>query len=385
MTKQAGSNHARTGVAGLWLPAVLGGFLLSGVFPMVEVKSGEVPTRPVEERVAIDETGKSFLLLPSGRPFRFRGVNYDHDRRGRLLEEYWDEESRTVVEDLEEIRELGARVVRIHLQVAAFLEGPDQFRERSLERLDWLLEHCRKLGLHVILTGLGCYHEHPDWYRDLGESARWQVQAKFWEGVARVTRDRPEVFALDLMNEPILPGPGRIEKEWLTGELGGKHFVQRISLDLAGRKREEVARAWVETLVLAIRKHDVRHLVTVGVIPWARVFRGARPLFYSPTVHEKLDFVSVHFYPEKDKLESDLEALSVYDIGKPLVVEEIFPLRGSIEDVELFLEGAGKRVDGWVSFYWGMTIEELEKLEKPSVAQVLQARWLRVFFSKPKG
>ena len=40
-------------------------------------------------------------------------------------------------------------------------------------------------------------------------------------------------------------------------------------------------------------------MITVGVIPWAQVFKGAKPLFYSPEVGGPLDFVSVHFYPEE--------------------------------------------------------------------------------------
>ncbi len=46
------------------------------------------------------------------------------------------------------------------------------------------------------------------------------------------------------MNEPILPG-GKPETEWLTGELGGKYFVQRVTLDMKNRTREQVAEAWV--------------------------------------------------------------------------------------------------------------------------------------------
>ncbi|MEI7733357.1 MAG: hypothetical protein WCO56_27550, partial [Verrucomicrobiota bacterium] len=88
----------------------------------------------------------------------------------------------------------------------------------------------------------------------------------------------------------------------------------------------DVAKAWVEKLSAAIRKHDQRHLVTVGVIPWVYVFPKAKPLFYSKEVSANLDFVSVHFYPKQNDAIGALTALAAYDIGKPVVVEEMFPL-----------------------------------------------------------
>lgn len=39
----------------------------------------------------------------------------------RLLEDYWAEEWETVAQDFREIRDLGANVVRIHLQLGRFM------------------------------------------------------------------------------------------------------------------------------------------------------------------------------------------------------------------------------------------------------------------------
>ena len=123
-----------------------------------------------------------------------------------------------------------------------------------------------------------------------------------------------------------------------AGEFGGKYFVQRITLDLAGRTQQQVAKAWVDQLVTAIRSTDDRHLITVGVIPWVQFFPQAKPLFYSREVAENLDFASVHFYPETGKIDQALTALAVYDIGKPLVIEEMFPLKCSAAELEEFIE-----------------------------------------------
>ena len=241
----------------------------------------------------------------------------------------------------------------------------------------------KETELYLDITGLGCYHKQdvPAWYDALDESGRWAVQAKFWEAVAETCAQSPAVFCYDLMNEPILPGAKKVETEWLTGELGGKHFVQRISLDLAGRTRQEVAKAWIERLVSAIRKKDQRHLITVGVIPWAHTWPNAKPLFHDPKIGAKLDFVSVHFYPRKGELEKALTALSVYELGKPLVIEEIFPLKCGQDELDQFIDRSRKTVDGYIGFYWGKTIDDYER-GKPDLASAITAQWLKYFKQK---
>ena len=338
------------------------------------------PLRRVEglELVRPSEDGSDFVGAESGRTVKLWGVNYDHDGDGRLLEDYWAEEWPTVVADFREIRELGANVVRIHLQVGRFLDAPDRPDAENLERLGRLIRLAEAEGLYLDLTGLGCYHKAdvPDWYNALDEPGRWGAQANFWRSVAKVAADSPAVFCYDLMNEPILPGEGG-ESEWLGGEFAGKSFVQRIALNLDGRDREAVAKAWVETLVGAIREVDDRHMVTIGVIPWALTFPGAKPLFHGPEVGRSLDFVSVHFYPKSGEIAKALEALQVYELGKPLVVEECFPLASSAEELGEFIDRASDRVDGWISFYWGRSIAENEA--KGDLSGAIVAGWLREF------
>jgi len=326
--------------------------------------------------------GSHFIGADSGKRFVAWGVNYDHDDTGRLLEDYWQSEWPTVAEDFNEMKDLGANVVRIHLRVAAFLDEPREPDTASLAQLARLVKLAEQTGLYLDLTGLGCYHKQdvPPWYDALTEPQRWDVQARFWEAVAQTCADSPAVFCYDLMNEPILPGANKVETEWLTGQLGGKYFVQRIALDLAGRTREQVAKAWVDKLVAAIRKHDAQHMITVGVIPWAHTFPGAKPLFYSPQVGAHLDFVSVHFYPKKAQVDKALTALAVYDVGKPLVVEEMFPLTCSLEEMDAFIDRSRDIVDGYLSFYWGKTIEQYA--QQNDIPAAVIAAWLRYLRTK---
>ena len=326
--------------------------------------------------IAVSSDGTHFIEAASGDRILLWGANYDHDRAGRLIEDYWHDEWETVVEDFAEIMALNMNVVRVHLQVPKFMKTADKPNDASLAQLARLVRLAEQTGVYLNITGLGCYHKQdvPGWYDGLSETDRWAVQARFWKAVSNVCRDSPAIFCYDLMNEPILPGK-QPETEWLTGELAGKHFVQRISLDLKGRTREAVAAAWVRQMCDAIRETDKRHLITVGVIPWAQVFKGAKPLFYSAEVSGPLDFVSVHFYPKKGQIDETIEALQVYDIGKPLVIEEIFPLNCTLEEADAFIQKSRPFTDGWISFYWGMTIEENE--QQGDIKGAIIAAWLK--------
>jgi len=342
--------------------------------------------RPAQQKlewVRVSDGGADFVSAESGGKFVVWGVNYDHDHAGRLLDDYWESDWPTVVEDFGEIKALGANVVRLHLQLARIMRAQQEPDPGALKRLARLVARAEDAGLYLDITGLGCYHKKdvPRWYDALDEAARWGVQALFWESVARTCAESPAVFCYDLMNEPVLPGANRKESEWLLGEFGGKHFVQRITLDLAGRPREQVAKAWVGKLVAAIRRHDNRHLITVGVIPWAHVFPKAKPLFHSKEVGGSLDFVSVHFYPRKGEVDKALAALAVYDTGKPLVVEEMFPLKCSIRELDAFVDGSRKMADGYMGFYWGRTAEEYKR-DGGTIAGAITQGWLEYFRAK---
>ena len=342
---------------------------------------GPDPLSPGLEHVRLSADGRRFVLSPSGTPFIPWGFNYDHDDSGRLLEDYGEAEWETVAGDFAEMKALGANVVRIHLQLGRFLRAADRPDAAALALLGRLLQLAESTGLHLDITGLGCYHRRdvPAWYDALPEADRWAVQARFWEAVAGLGAASPAVFCYDLMNEPILPREKR-ETEWLTGELGGKHFVQRISLDLAGRTREQVARAWVETLVAAIRRRDPGHLITVGEIPWALPFPGARPLFHAKDVGRGLDFVSLHFYPRKGEVDRAVAALKSYDVGKPIVVEEMFPMHCSLEELDDFVEKSRGLATGWIGFYWGKGIEECRR--QGDLKGTILAGWLEYFREK---
>jgi hypothetical protein len=74
--------------------------------------------------------------------------------------------------------------------------------------------------------------------------------------------------------------------------------------------------------------------------------------------------------------------LHAYEIGKPLVVEEIYPLNGTVEDTEQFIDKSQTFADGWITFYWGETIEECRR--QGDLEHSIMADWLKRFSIRAK-
>jgi len=339
--------------------------------------------------VQVAKDKKTFVLEPSSKPFTPWGFNYDHDSEGRLLEDYWEKEWDKVQSHFAQMIKLGANVVRIHLQFGKFMEAPNKPNEKALDRLTKLVGLAEKERLYLDLTGLGCYHKAdvPDWYDKLCEKDRWDAQGRFWEAVASRCAKSPAIFCYALMNEPVVPGGKRKDGDWLGPPFGGKHFVQVITLDQAARPRPTIARQWVKHLVTAIRKHDKRHLITVGLVDWSLDRPGLTSGFVPDKIAADLDFICVHLYPERGKLDEALKTLKGFAVGKPVVIEETFPLRCSMEEFGQFIDKSKKHAAGWIGFYWGKPPEDLRKGK--TIPDAMMLGWLEFFEKratwKPSG
>jgi len=322
--------------------------------------------------ITISEEGHGFVFTMSGKKFIPWGFNYDHDHRMRLIEEYWDAEWATVVEDFREMKELGANVVRIHLQFSRFMEAPNKPNEQALKQLARLLKLAEETGLYLDLTGLACYRkaDTPRWYDEMREADRWRAQATFWQAIAARCKDSPAILCYDLMNEPFVPGKPRDPGDWLTGKLSDFYFVQALTLDPKGRTPPQVAEKWAGQLTASIRKHDRRHSITIGLLPISG------PAFVK-AVAPHLDFICVHEYPKGGKLEESLERLKVFSVGKPLVIEEMFPLSCTAQELGQFIKRSSPPASGWIGFYWGQTPEQLQ--QSNGIAEAMTLAWLKLF------
>jgi hypothetical protein len=357
------------------------------LFAVLAVLTVCAPLRAADPpRVTISPDGKGFArAAPPGRPFRPWGFNYDHDPAGRLIEDYWADEWERVERDFRAMSRLGANVVRVHLQLGRFMTAPDATDKANLARLGRLLDLAAREQLYLNLTGLGCYHKAdvPEWYDRLDESGRWDAQARFWTAVAGACKRRPVVFCYDLMNEPVVPGGRRAAGDWLGPAFGGKHFVQFVTLDQKDRPRPDVARAWTKRLAAAVRAADPDALVTVGLVDWSLDRPGLTSGFEPARVAPELDFVSVHLYPAAEKLDEAVRTLEGFGVGKPVVVEETFPLRCSPAELGRFIDRAGPRAAGWIGFYWGRPPEELRRSR--DVKDAMTVGWLDLFEREAKA
>src|SRR5262245_23996410 len=106
------------------------------------------------EQVQVSKSEQSFVLKSSDQKFTPWGFNYDHDEKGRLIEDYWANEWAKVEEDFREMKQLGANVVRIHLQFGKFMVSAEQANTNSLKQLGHLVRLAEDTALYLDVTGL---------------------------------------------------------------------------------------------------------------------------------------------------------------------------------------------------------------------------------------
>jgi hypothetical protein len=325
------------------------------------------------ERIAITADQHGFRFAESGGRFVPWGVNYGN--AGRLMEDFWNDEWRTLEDDFAEIKAMGGNVVRVHLQFGKFMEAADRPNAAALGKLSDLAALAEKTGIYLDVTGLACYRPNdvPAWYDALDDDERWKAQAVFWRAVAGACAGKPAVFCYDLMNEPITPG-SRTEK-WYSGQLlGGFDFIQYIARDPKGRPRMEVAAAWIDALSAAIREKDKDTLITVGMLPWVTGWQHLSG-FLPKEVAKHVDFLSVHIYPKAKQPEEAPRALAECIAGKPVMIEETFPLECSVEELEAFLRSSRNTASGWIWHYDGMPASAYDELKKNGTLSPAQAIW----------
>jgi hypothetical protein len=153
--------------------------------------------------------------------------------------------------------------------------------------------------------------------------------------------------------------------------------LQAVTLNSGTRDHTAVAHAWTTNLVTAIRRHDQRHLVTIGLLPNSGESASAGSGFDPGIVGGALDFIAVHVYPKSGKFKQELANLDNFRVGKPLVIEETFPMLCRPAELRDFIQSSKSRASGWISFYWGQTPEELKRSTNP--ADKLQRDWIEIF------
>ena len=282
------------------------------------------------------------------------------------------------------MKRLGANVVRIHLQFGKFMKGPKEPNESALKQYARLVALAEQTSLYLDVTGLGCYHKKdvPKWYDRLSEKARWAAQANFWEAVAGRSAQSPAIFCYDLMNEPVVPGGDRKPEDWL-----GPILREVVSSSSSRCPRQaDPGRPLLASGFSGYRRRFVRMIaatsITVGLVDWSLDRPGLTSGFVPKKIVDDLDFLSVHLYPQAGKVPAALETLSGFAVGKPVIIEETFPLKCSLPEFERFLDGSRKTASGWIGFYWGKTPEEYRRSK--TIADAMMLGWLELFQKKTK-
>lgn len=336
----------------------------------------------LQQPIEVTPDGQGFRTAYTHMPFIPYGANYAP--QNLLLDDEWEKRWAEIEGDFDEMRKLRMNTVRVHLQVARFMADADHVRPEAIRDLRRLVSIAERQRLYLDITGLACYNKAnvPAWYDAINEADRWAVQRRFWRAIAATCARSNAVFFYDLINEPLSPGDKRKSGDWYAGEFGGFYWLQFITLDPAGRPREQVARDWVRMLVSAIRQEDRRHLVSVGmlpVLPNGVHLSGFMPKLIAP----ELDFLCVHIYPPKDNVaEAMMQLDAVANEGKPVIIEETFPLNCTTETLRQFLLQSRGKAAGWIGHYFGdppEKIRELQRAGKANIGQLIMLSWLDLF------
>jgi hypothetical protein len=324
--------------------------------------TGCASTRMQTVQLSPDKTG--FVLHPSGQRYIPWGHNYGSvDIMQRLRTD-----PARVQRDFADMKSYGTTVARVHPEMPAFFLAPNKIDPHAIEQLKLLLKIAENSDIHLMVTGLACYKikDRMPWYDALDDQARWNTQELFWSDIAKACAGSPAVFSYDLVNEPA--AVGKHSDGWYAGRMGDVEFCQRLTLDNPKASGDAIFRDWTRRMVAAIRSEDPHHLITLGMLP----FGGP----YYKAAAEQLDFVSPHLYPTSHKVDAEIALLKQYNIGKPIVIGETFPLSCGVDDERDFLLKSRGLSQGWIGHWPDESPAQLAELKKENKLTIPQAIWL---------
>jgi hypothetical protein len=117
------------------------------------------------------------------------------------------------------------------------------------------------------------------------------------------------------------------------------------------------------------------------MVDWSLDRPGLTSGFVPGEVSGPIDFLCVHLYPERGKVAEAIETLRGFAAaGKPVVIEETFPLRCGRDEFRKFLDESQPLAAGWIGFYWGRTREECRR--SGTIGDAITAAWLDEFVER---
>lgn len=185
----------------------------------------------------------------------------------------------------------GASVVRLPLNYRHFESDAKPFRyiEKGFERLDNILEQCRKHGLYAILDMHAVQgFQDPDWHSDnpYRGTLIWRhphFQERFislWKEIAKRYSENSTVAGYNIMNEPVTGAP--------YGSYGYAYKPDWNALNSLNRET-----------VKAIRSVDSHHIIFLEGDNFSTLFSGMEAPFDDNLVYSNHCYIRPGFVPGK--------------------------------------------------------------------------------------
>ncbi|EAR11956.1 hypothetical protein PI23P_11502 [Polaribacter irgensii 23-P] len=178
-------------------------------------------------------------------------------------------------EDFNLIKNTNLNTIRIFIPYQDF--GRAKVKESKLHKLRQVLDAAEKNDLKVIVTLFDFYGNYA--------VIDWTLNRRHAETIVSAFKNHNALLAWDVKNEP--------------------------NLDFDSRGKMDVI-SWLEQIIVLIKSIDKNHAVTIG---WSNISSAS-------ILKDQLDFVSFHYYEDKDIFEERYIALKKIVKDKPLVLGE---------------------------------------------------------------
>jgi hypothetical protein len=186
-----------------------------------------------------------------------------------------DFDIKVIQKDFEILKTAGLNTIRIFIQYEDF--GKANVKESKLKKLQEVLDAAEKNDINVIVTLFDFYGNY--------EVLDWTLNQRHAETIVFKFKNHNAILAWDIKNEP--------------------------NLDFKSRKKENVL-PWLEHMIIYIKSIDKKHAVTIG---WSNTESA-------PILKNMVDFVSFHYYEDKDDFEKEYQLLKKTITNKPIFLGE---------------------------------------------------------------
>ncbi len=180
----------------------------------------------------------------------------------------------TIAQDFDIIKKEKLNTIRIFIQYDDF--GKAEIKPEKIDKLKKILDIAEHKKLDVMVTLFDFYSDYS--------IANWTLTQRHTEKIVSTFKNHKAIVAWDIKNEP--------------------------DLDFENRDKTNVM-GWLEQMITVIKEKDPNHLVTIG---WSNSLEAKN-------LHDKLDFISYHFYHDIEHLEYETNTL-IQATKKPVVIEE---------------------------------------------------------------